>query len=194
MTDKRWEFDLDGAKHSVELEHNPFSNKLSVRVDGKLQILSPEDRQSKARDIKHAFQINGHACEVVIKVYKKGIEYRFAIDGVSDIPETYAHEIIEAQNNKKEYDSRWVMIGVFLAIGVGGNLINWYFAHTRGFFNGFIALIAPAFTFLAFYFIFFPKDYFLQFAGKFPLRMWVAIILAFLLGFVNLYAFENGLY
>lgn len=194
MADKRWEFELDGVRHSVELEHNPFSNKLSIRVDGKLQTLPPKAQQSKGHDIQHTIQINGHVCEVVIKTYKKGIEYGFAVDGEADIPEVYASEILEAQNGKQENDNRWVMIGAFLVIGVGGELMNWYFVRTRGFFNGFLALLAPALTFLAFYFIFFPKDYVVQFTGKFPLRMWIAIILTFLLGFANLYALENGLY
>jgi hypothetical protein len=45
MTDKRWRFELDDVKHTVELEHNPFSNKLSIYLDGKLQTLSPKFTQ-----------------------------------------------------------------------------------------------------------------------------------------------------
>ncbi len=198
MTDKRWEFELDGVKHSVDLKHNPFSNKLSIYVDGKLETLSPETQQSKERDIKHAFRITSHACEVDIKTYKNGgVEYSFTIDGISDIPEVSANKIVEAHNIKQAKQAkyeRWIVFGISLTIGISTNLVNGYFAHTNGMYNGLLAMFAPVFILFAFYYIFFPNEFSAQNANKFSFRKLILIILAWLLCFANLYAFEHGLY
>jgi hypothetical protein len=57
-----------------------------------------------------------------------------------------------------------------------------------------LALLAPAISLLAVYFIVSPKDFVAQYAGKLSFRTWVVIILAILLGIANNYAFKNGLY
>ncbi|HET7143326.1 MAG TPA: hypothetical protein VFI68_04820, partial [Anaerolineales bacterium] len=80
MTDKRWEFELDQARHSVELEHNTFSNKRSIRVDGRLLILSPESQQPKERSGNHAFRIEGHACKVIVSQRGRKFDYDLQID------------------------------------------------------------------------------------------------------------------
>jgi hypothetical protein len=67
-------------------------------------------------------------------------------------------------------------------------------AHTTGWYYGEIVFIAPAFIFLAFYFMFFPKDFIDQYSGKLSPRMWAAIAIALLLGLAHMYIFEHGLY
>jgi len=198
MTDKRWEFELDGVKHSVDLKHNPFSNKLSIHVDGKLETLSPKTQQSKERDIKHAFRITSHACEVNIRTYKNGgVEYSFTIDGISDIPEVSASKKVEADNIKQAKqvkNERWIFFGISLTIGISTNLANWYFAHTNGMYNGLMAVFAPIFILLPIYYIIFPNEFSAENTNKFSLRKLILIILALLLCFANLYAFEHGFY
>jgi len=198
MTDKRWEFELDGVKHSVDLKHNPFSNKLSIYVDGKLETLSPKTQQSKERDIKHAFRITSHACEIDIRTYKNGgVEYSFTIDGISDIPEVSASKKVEADNIKQAKqvkNERWIFFGISLTIGISTNLANWYFAHTNGMYNGLMAVFAPIFILLPIYYIIFPNEFSAENTNKFSLRKLILIILALLLCFANLYAFEHGFY
>ncbi len=198
MTDKRWEFELDGVKHSVDLKHNPFSNKLSIYVDGKLETPSPKTQQSKERDIKHAFRITSHACEIDIRTYKNGgVEYSFTIDGISDIPEVSASKKVEADNIKQAKqvkNERWIFFGISLTIGISTNLANWYFAHTNGMYNGLMAVFAPIFILLPIYYIIFPNEFSAENTNKFSLRKLILIILALLLCFANLYAFEHGFY
>ena len=202
MSDKRWEFELDGVKHSVDLKHNLFSNKLSIYVDGKLETLSPETQKSKERNIKHAFRIASHACEAGVKTYKNGgVEYSFTIDGNSNIPEVSASKIVEVDNIKQakqaKYQAkyeRWIVFGLLLTFGIITNMVNWYFAHTNGMFNGLLVMFAPAFILFAFYYLFFPNEFSIQNANKISFRGWIFIILTLLLCFANLYAFEHGLY
>jgi len=202
MTDKRWEFEFDGVKHSVDLKHNLFSNKLSIYVDGKLEILPSQIQQSKRRDIKHTFRITSHACEVDIKTYKNGgIQYSFTVDGISDIPEVSASKIVEADNIKQtkqaKYEAkygRWVVFGLLFTFGISINAVNRYFAHTNGMFNGLLAMFAPGFILFAFYYLFFPNDFSAENANKISFRQWIFIILTLLFCFANLYAFEHGLY
>ena len=194
MTDKRWEFELDEVRHTVELEHTPFSNKHSIRVDGGLLSLLPESQLSKERSSKHAFRINGHACEVVINYKDRKFTYDLMLDGISNIPEKYSLELKEAQSSEEVKGNRWAVIGIFLVVGIGGNWVNWYLAHTQGYYIGELTVITPALAFIAFYFMLFPKDFVAQYTGKFSFRMWVAILLAFLIGFANSYAFKHGLY
>jgi hypothetical protein len=193
MTDKRWEFELEGSRHTVELEHNTFTNKRSLRVDGRLLPLDAS-RQTKERGGVHAFRVEGHPCEVTVSPRGAKYDYDFRLDGVSSVPEKYGLELAEAQNSDEIKGNRWVAIGLFLMIGVGGNWFNWYLAHAKGYYLPELAFLAPAIGFLGIYFIFFPRDFVIQFTRKFPLRMWVALIIAFLLAFANNYAFENGLY
>jgi hypothetical protein len=141
----------------------------------------------------HAFRIGGHTCEPVVA--KKGgrYSYDFLIDGASSAPEQYAKEMAEAQTSERIQGMRRAAILIFLALGAAGMWFNWYWAHTRGYFYDKIALLTPALLFLAVYWIFVPKDYAAQFSGI-SARMWVVILLAFLLGFANMYALRNGLY
>jgi hypothetical protein len=194
MTEKRWEFELDGKKHSVELEHNTFSNKRSIRVDGRLLALSPEVHQPKERNNKYAFRIEGHTCEIVVDYKDRKFVYNFILDGSSSLPEKYSTEMTEALVSDQVKGNRWAISGLFLILGAGGNLINWYLAHSKGYYSEELALLMPAIAFIGLYFILFPKDFVSQYAGKFSLRMWVAIILAFVIGFANMYAFNHGLY
>jgi hypothetical protein len=194
MAEKRWEFELDGRKHAIELEHSSNSNKRSIRVDGRLLSLSPEVQQPKERNSKHAFQIDGHSCEIVIEYKDRRFVYDLILEGIPNTPEQYSAEMKEALSSDQVRGTRWVISGLFLFIGIGGNWLNWYWAHTKGYYMEELALLMPAIAFIGFYFILFPKDFVAQFSGKFSLRMWVAIVLAFLIGFANMYAFNHGLY
>jgi hypothetical protein len=194
MAEKRWEFELEGKRHAVELEHNTFSNKRSVRVDGRLLSLPPEVEQPKERNSRHAFRVEGHTCEVVTGYKDRKFVYDFILDGVSNLPEKYSAEMQEALSSNQVKGNLWVISGLFLVIGVGGNWVNWYLAHAKGYYSEELALLMPALAFIGLYFISFPRDFVAQYAGKFSLRIWVAIILAFLIGFANMYAFNHGLY
>jgi len=187
MPEKRWEFELDGARHAVELEHNTFSGKQSVRADGRL-LQSPGGAAGR-----HAFRIGAHACEVAVA--KKGgkYSYDFLIDGVSSTPEQYASEMAEAQTSERMKAMRWWGVIICLAIGVVGNWFNWYWAHSRGYFYDELALLAPAALVLGLYWLVSPKDFVAQYSGI-SLRMWVVIVIAFLLGFANMYALAHGWY
>jgi hypothetical protein len=87
---------------------------------------------------------------------------------------------------------RRAAIIIFLALGIGGNWLNWYWAHALGFYYDELALLTPGLAFLGLYWIFFPKDYVSQFSGI-TVRMWIVIVIAFLLGFANMYALGHGL-
>lgn len=187
MTEKRWEFELDGTRHTVELEHNTFSNKQSLRVDGRLLGAQP------GTPGRHAFRIEGHTCEVVVARRGRKYVYNFLIDGASNSQEQYSKEMAEAQTSEHMKGMRWAAIIIFLALGIGGNWLNWYWAHTQGFYYDELALLMPALAFFGLYWIFFPKDYISQFSGI-SFRMWIVIVIAFLIGFANMYAFEHGLY
>lgn len=195
MTEKRWEFELEGVKHSVELEHSPFSNKRSIRVDGRLLAMPPESQQPKERGGRHAFRVNGHPCEVVIKYENRKFDYDLIVDGIPNTPEKYALESAEVAPVSKETESsRWTVIGLFLLIGIGGKWFNWYSAHTKGYYLEELAVICPAVIVVAISFILFPKDFVTQYAKKISVRMWIVVILALLLGFANNYALGHGLY
>jgi hypothetical protein len=194
VTERRWEFELDVVRHAIELEHQPRSSKRSIRVDGRLLSLPSESRQPKERNTTHTIRLEGHTCEVVISYQDRRFAYDLTLDGAPNTPEVYSREMTEALGSERVRTTRWTAIGLFLLVGIGGNWLNWYFAHTKGYFFGLLAALAPAFVFLALYFMVFPKDFVVQYTGKFPLRMWLAIIPAFLIGFANFYTFENGLY
>jgi hypothetical protein len=163
-------------------------------VDGKLLSLSPEIQQPKERNSKHAFRIESHTYEIIIDYKDRKFVYNFILDGTPDTPEKYSAEMKEALVSNQVQGNRWAISGIFLIIGIGGNLINWYLAHTKGYYSEELALLMPAIAFIGLYFILFPKDFVAQYAGKFSLRMWIAIILAFVIGFANMYAFNHGLY
>jgi hypothetical protein len=185
MTEKRWEFELDGTRHTVELEHSIFSNKRLLRVDGRLL--------PQTEGARHTFRIAEHTCEVVINTTGRKFAYQFLVDGVSNIPEQYEKEMSEAQSSEQMRGMRWFAIIICLLIGIASNWLNWYWAHTQGYYYEELALLAPAIGFLGFYWIFFPKDFVAQYSGI-SIRMWIVIALALLLGLANMYAFSNGLY
>jgi hypothetical protein len=81
MPEKRWEFDLDGARHTVELEHSTFSKVQSVRADGRL-LQAPAGTPGG-----HTFRIAGHTCEVVVEKRGRKYAYDFLVDGVSSTQE-----------------------------------------------------------------------------------------------------------
>jgi len=194
MADKRWEFELDGVRHTVELEHNPFSKVQSLRVDGRLQSTPAESPQRKDRGRTHAFRIEGHACKVIVSQRGRRFDYDLLIDGVSNTSEQHALETSAAQPSEKVKGTARAAGGLFILIGVGGNWFNWYWAHSKGYYWGELSLIAPAIGFIGLYFLFFPKEFAAQYTGKLSVRTWIAIILALALGFANMYAFDHGLY
>ena len=194
MTDKRWEFELDQDRHTVELEHNTFSNKQSIRVDGRLLSLAPESQQVKERSGKQAFRINGHACEVRINYQDRKFAYDLLVDGVSNVPEKYALELSQTLSSPDTDKKRKIIVNLFIWSGLGLSLVSWVMAHTLGYYQELLVAIGPAFAFIGIYFLVFPEDFVQQYTGKFSVRMWIANALAFLLGFANLYAFSHGLY
>jgi hypothetical protein len=185
MADKRWEFELDGARHVVELEHSTFSGKQYVRVDGRL-LAQQEGAQGR-------FRIENHACEVRVVRQGRTYLYDLLIDGVSNTQEQYAKEWDEAQSSETMKSWRRAAIIMFISLGVLGNWFNWYWATTRGRYFEELALLMPAIMFIGLYWIVFPKDFVAQYSGI-SVRMWIAIALAFLLGFVNTYALSHGWY
>ncbi len=60
MTKKTWEFRLAGIGHKVELEHNCFSGKRSIRVDGRLLPVQPlKNQESTWILIEHLLSLTG---------------------------------------------------------------------------------------------------------------------------------------
>jgi hypothetical protein len=131
---------------------------------------------------------------VVAAKHGRKFEYHFLIDGVPDTPEIYSLEFSQAQASPEVKGTARVIGGLFILIGVGGNWLNWHWAQTGGYYLEELALLAPAIGFIGIYFVLSPKDFAAQYSGRFSLRMWIAIVLAFLLGFANMYAFSHGLY
>ena len=187
MPEKRWEFELDGARHAVELEHNTFSNRQSVRVDG--QLIQP----LSGAQTRQLFRIGNHTCEVSIARKSGKYAYDFLIDGVSNTPEQYSKELAEAQTSERMRAMRWGGVIICLSIGVAGTWFSWSWAHSRGYFYDELAVVAPVAAVLGLYWLVSPKDFVAQYSGI-SLRMGVVIAIALLVGFANMYALSHGWY
>jgi uncharacterized membrane protein (GlpM family) len=101
---------------------------------------------------------------------------------------------LKAQKEKRDKKEQWIAFGLLFVAGASANIVNGYFAHTKGMYNGWLAVIAPALVLIAIYSVLFPNEFNEQDIRKISFRMWIAIIFAFLVCFANLYAFEHGLY
>ena len=106
----------------------------------------------------------------------------------------YSLEDLEELARKEKKVERWVLIGVTLALGIGGIWLNWHFAITSGMYNKLLAFFSPALIIGAIYSLFFPNDFSDQSRKKLSLRMWIAIIMGLLLCFAHLFAFEYGFF
>lgn len=80
MTTKTWNFELDGFKHTVVLEHGYFSGKRKIRVDGKMV---EESKKLFDMGSDHIFAVAGHTCSIHIRTNWVTFYYDFAIDGIS---------------------------------------------------------------------------------------------------------------
>jgi hypothetical protein len=110
------------------------------------------------------------------------------------MPKDYSLEELGELEKKHKIVERWVLTGFVLVLGIGGVLLNWHFALTRGTYNRLLAFLSPAIIFGAIYSVFFPNDFTDQSKSKLSPRMWIAIILGLLLCFAHLLAFEFGIF
>ena len=101
-------------------------------------------------------------------------------------------DLEELEKKQKKIEQR-VMTGTILVLGICGVLINWYFAITKGMYNGLLAYFSPAVIIGAIYLIFFPNDFSNQSGKKLSFRMWAAIIIGVVISCAHLIAFEYGL-
>jgi hypothetical protein len=106
----------------------------------------------------------------------------------------YSLKKLEELDKKQEKTERWIGLSLLLASGIGGNLFNWYLAHTKGLYSGLLAAFSPALILIAIYSVLFPSEFSVRNIRMLSFRMWVAIVFAILLCFANLLAFEYGLY
>jgi hypothetical protein len=192
MTEKRWEFELDGVKHIVELEHSPISNKRSIRVDGRLLPMPPESQQPKERSGKHAFRVSGHPCEIHLKYANRKFDYNLVLDGVRQTP--VSSESVESPLGKETPGSIWAAVGFMVLLGLGGNWFNWHSLHTSGYYYPELAFLTPVLTVMGISLMLFPKEFIAHRTGKMSGPMWATYAIALLLAFANNFALGHGLY
>lgn len=181
----KWEIQLDGASYKVVLNHSIFTGEQAVRVNGRSLPPRPQGRPGG----RHPFQVNDHACEVVIEPRGETFAYNILVDGKPWVPEQLAPEPSKSQNLL----ASWGVALMCLALGIGGNWFNWYQAHTNGSYFSELALFTPPIIFLGIYILLFPKEVTRRAAGI-SVRMTVVMGIGFLFGLANLFAFKYGLY
>ena len=82
MTNKIWEFELEGRMHKVELEHGYWSGKKTIKVDGKVIINTSWNLFDTGGEYR--FKIDDHPSIVRIRVQTLGFSsciYELFIDG-----------------------------------------------------------------------------------------------------------------
>jgi len=77
MAYKKWEIELEGQKHRIELEHGYVSGRREVRVDG--QVLSELNMKSNLLDFGGTlpFKIGSHEYAVLIRTKYLGLAYDY---------------------------------------------------------------------------------------------------------------------
>ena len=85
MAYKKWEIQLEGQKHSVELQHGYVTGRREIRVDGK--VLPEFNVKTNLIDFgaNLPFKIGTHDCAVVIRTKNLGLRYAYDlwVDGKS---------------------------------------------------------------------------------------------------------------
>ena len=110
------------------------------------------------------------------------------------MPKEYSLKDLEELEKKQRKSEQRVMLVAVLVLGIGGILISWYFALSKGMYNRLLVFISPALVIGAIYSALFPND-FTDKPGKESLfRKWIVIILGLLLCFAHLLAFEYGFF
>ena len=190
MAKKTWTFKLQDGTHTVVLEHGTISGKRAIFIDeNKLDLPPSEARQFMDSGSTHTFQVSGHDCLVVISTNGITFSYDFILDGKSlETGENYSLDPSKAETEARK--QRIAVIVVFLIIGFGSLWFNWHIAINEGWYIPFLALIAPAVIVIAIYYIINPEDPTVL-PNPIPFRLWVAIILAFSLGFINQYLMDT---
>ncbi len=84
--------------------------------------------------------------------------------------------------------------GILLAIMFVVNGVHWLLAQFSGKYNRTLAGFAPTMAIMAIYYMIFPSEGAIQDPRKFSVRTWIVLVLAFLFGIANIYAFKHGLY
>jgi len=186
MPVKTWEFDLEGTRHTVVLDHSTFMGQLSVRVNGGLLFSGLEPNGGR-----HPFRIGEHVCEVVVEPRGDTFAYNLLIDGAPHGPETLAHKPGEAQAQMQLMS--WAVPLAALALAVGGQLLNMYLSSNNGTFYRWLAVLVPPGIIFGLYMFLFPDEFIGSKAGI-SLRFMALMFIGFLIGFFNLYAMANGWY
>ena len=123
MAQKMWTLTLDGADHSVRLEHSPISGKRVIRVDGKVVAEIGTKLVDFGSD--HRFPVEGHNVAVHIRPAGLGFVYDLSVDGRS------------AETDRPVGELRaipwwmWILYGVgylyfCVTLGALGELMAWF--------------------------------------------------------------------
>jgi len=113
---------------------------------------------------------------------------------IASMSNNYSLEELEKIEEKQREKDRIVIAVTILIFGMGALLANWYFVHTRGMYNRFLAFLSPAVVVGAIYSLIFPNDFSDEKKKKLSFHMWVAIFIGSLLCLANLLASQYGLY
>ena len=92
MTNKTWNFKLDGEIHSVSIEHSPDMKYRDIRLDG----MPVAGRRSKINSNDYTFDIGGHFCIAQIRLVGEGEGFTFTYDLLID------GRSLEARRQKRE--------------------------------------------------------------------------------------------
>ncbi len=106
----------------------------------------------------------------------------------------YSLEELEKIEEKQREKDRKAFAVTILVFGIAALFGNWYFVHTRGMYNNFLAFLSPAVVIGAIYSLLFPNDIAEDNNKKLSVRIWIAIFIGLLLCLANLLASKYGLY
>ena len=151
---RRWEFEVEDnpgeegnrepvfapRKHVVELDHNHWTMKRTIKLDG--QTLQPYQIRSygvPGMSVDDLFEVDGH--DVVVQTRVQGINYTYdlAINGLSvqtGQPLDIHPEVYQVQPGKKDRMPGWAwwFLGLCVAVGLGaiflGIVVGAAIAHT----------------------------------------------------------------
>jgi hypothetical protein len=81
MTSRSWIVHVEGAEHTVELDHSYFTGKRTIKLDG--QIVARGSRWLDAFGSDDSFPIAGRVCSVQVRTHGLTYTYDCSLDGRS---------------------------------------------------------------------------------------------------------------
>lgn len=137
--------------------------------------------------------------EKVLSINPNNIKAKQYLEQIKSNGQIQSNSSVPAQSPKgkisEEAKSRQRSLTIlFLVVGVGGNCLNWTVAHTMGWFMSELAFVTASVAVVGLYFLFFPKKFYDHYEGKSNALLFAILFLSLLIGWLNYYAFEHGLY